>query len=65
MNKMKTAREWFSELEEPYRSQAIKRIDKNNEYESLRMALLCEFTWSETPQGHEYWYNLVYRTYLE
>lgn len=59
---MKTAKEWFETLEEPYRTQAIEITSNedmlNLEYEGLLYALYGSFTWFETPQGHEYWGKL-------
>lgn len=55
----KTIREWFEELPEPYRSEAIdncKRCD--NEEVSLPDALQAGFNWSTSKQGHSYWSKL-------
>lgn len=62
---MKTAKEWFSELEEPYSSQAIENIELDIACKSLREAFFFAFIWSDTPQGYNYWYDLVNHTYLE
>jgi len=65
--------EWFEELPEPYRSQAIentkkfyegKRLDLL-EKESLIKAILAGFVWDTTEQGHGYWsklYDLIKST---
>lgn len=58
---MKTAKEWFKTLEEPYRTQAIANTEEeylNHEYEYLSDALLSSFTWVETPQKFYYWDEL-------
>ena len=63
---MKTIEQWFNELPEPYRSQALEntlnqfgkkrlKVHKLN----IREALSSGFIWNDTPkkQGHNYWYN--------
>lgn len=61
--KSKTIIEWFNELPEPFKSQAIANTSKNmlNEvaYDILA-ALSYAFTWSKTPEGIYYWKNLYY-----
>lgn len=64
-NTDKTYREWFNELPEPYRSQAIdnaiKQGRRNIDREiasSLSNALDLAITWGETPEGHDYWKKL-------
>jgi hypothetical protein len=55
---MKTAREWFQHLPEPYRTQAMENSDGlKREYKSLSLALECNFKWRKTPdgQGADYW----------
>lgn len=61
---MKTFRELFEELDEPYRSQAIENAE-NNEIDideamtyNVRNALNAGFVWANTDQGHEYWSEL-------
>ena len=58
--------EWFEELLEPYRSQAIentkkfyegKRLDLL-EKESLISAIVSGFRWEKTIQGVKYWINV-------
>lgn len=54
----KTIREWFEELPEPYRTQALKNasVDKlGEESESLAKALFIAFVWMETREGLDYW----------
>lgn len=68
----KTIEEWFNELEEPYRTQAIENTIKlsNSEYtlksfeSSLSEALSASFVWEASPEGHEYWRDL-FGKYLE
>jgi len=55
---MKTAKEWFETLEEPYRTQAIENTDEDllkEKFFNLSKALIYSFLWGNTPQGHEYW----------
>lgn len=54
---MKTIKDWFEELPEPYRSEAINNIRKS-EANSLSDALDIGFDWGRTKQGYEYWYKL-------
>ena len=72
----KTPEQWFMELKEPYRSEAIANIDKSYfsfvEYPIGEAdALNHSFEWEKSPQGHGYWdkiYNSLLRsetTYLE
>lgn len=66
---MKTIEQWFNELPEPYRSQALEntlnqwgeKILKAPAH-SIKLALLTGFTWEDTPkeQGHRYWEKLYY-----
>ena len=58
---MKTAKEWFETLKEPYRTQAIDNTSDEylgKEYEHLSDALLSSFSWIETPQKFYYWDEL-------
>jgi hypothetical protein len=53
--------EWFKELEEPYKSQAISNTGSRllrEKKESLKEALLSAFLWDRSPQGQEYWSKL-------
>lgn len=58
---MKSPEQWFKEyLPEPYRSLAIKRIDKEyvdyrDECDNPNEALTCSFVWSNTPEGSSFW----------
>lgn len=72
---MKTIEQWFNELPEPYRSQALENtLNLNGEKitgeeilkvhePNIRQALSSAFIWADTPkeQGRSYWYNL-YKT---
>lgn len=64
---MKTVRQHFESLPEPYRQQAIDNTSKYYlEYEelSLDLALKRCFIWDNTEQGFDYWnefYNNMYR----
>lgn len=63
MNGKKTMRKWYSELPEPYKSEAIRSHTdyfgkKTKHAESLLLALLNGFEWGETEQGYEYWENI-------
>jgi hypothetical protein len=58
---MKTILEYFNELPEPYRSQAIENTDgkdKNIQVMDLAQALLCGFDWQDSKQGAYYWDSL-------
>jgi hypothetical protein len=72
---MKTYVDWFNELPEPYRTQALEnarsgRCSHSNEYDesdtfiSMAQAITMTMRWSHTPQGHEYW-NELYDKYTE
>ena len=55
---MKTNAQYYMQLPEPYRMQAINNAERDdmlgNEIKSLAAAL-CAFPWETTPQGHAYW----------
>jgi hypothetical protein len=57
----KSAKEWFTHLPEPIRSQAVANWEesnwdnRNNLFDSLDSALNT-FHWSSTPQGQAHWY---------
>jgi hypothetical protein len=53
--------EWFKQLKEPYRSQAIENINSEsiNLYcKSIIDALYDTFTWVDTPQGDKQWVDI-------
>lgn len=58
----KTAKEWFSEFPEPYRTQALKNLKEKGAdkiYSSASAALNAfnSFGWYGSPEGVEYWDN--------
>lgn len=62
----KTIKEWLSELDSPYREQALENMDKDIPYtgdrkvESIKGALSGAFMWHETPEGYNYWRHLCH-----
>ena len=61
MKNKKTPEQWFMQLKEPYRSQAIANIDKesiNKYYTSINKALCTSFVWSDSKQGDDYWVKI-------
>ena len=72
----KTALEWFNELPEPYKSQAIENatnyshggdgdsdVNLSMEHYFMSDAITSSIHWSSTPQGHDYW-NRLYDQYV-
>lgn len=56
---MKTIREWFEELPEPYRTDALDNMeDAEKSVKSMSDAIDYSFVWSRTEQGHDYWSSL-------
>jgi len=58
---MKTIREWFEMLPEPYRTKALANTAPDNrteDYPSLISALDNAFVWDETQEGGDYWHEL-------
>ena len=58
MKEPKTLQQWFEEIPEPYRTQAIANIPdkrKTQTYHSLADAVVMGFLWVDSPQGDEYW----------
>jgi hypothetical protein len=52
---------WLQQLPEPYLSEALKYVredTKNLECSEFYRAIDKAFTWSDTPQGHDYWSEL-------
>ena len=50
--------DWFSQLVEPYKSQATKNLDerfKRVRHQSLSSALAGSFDWEKSPEGKKYW----------
>ena len=61
----KPALEWFKQLPEPYRTQAIHNSDRlDSVYQSLFDALRCNFLWASTPQGGIHWLQITNRAEL-
>lgn len=64
---MKKALEWFEQLPEPIRSQAIENWEKSDWegkdrlFESLPSSLILTFDWELTLQKRPYWVNIEYR----
>lgn len=67
MTQSKTIREWFEQCDEPWAKEALENSmdasvfgchDVNEE--SLSSAIHGGFLWCLTPQGHTYWFDIVY-----
>lgn len=59
---MKTAREWFAQLPEPIRSEAMENAkDLDEKYDSLPITIICEISWQRTSQGTYYWSGIYYK----
>lgn len=67
---MKTAKEWFSELPEPYGKFAIKNTTPSNlmcKYNTMAYALRGSFTWSKCKfprfdnkdNSHDFWSHIT------
>lgn len=62
---MKTRRQWFDSLPEPYRKQCHENLPANRrnedyEFPDLYACLSSSFVFSQTPQGHDYWKNIIH-----
>jgi len=58
---MKTRREWFDILPEPYRMQCYDNcinLDFSDKFDSFEDVLSSSFVFSSSPQGNDYWINL-------
>lgn len=58
---MKTVKQWFETLPQPYSQQAIDNTSPYQltlEYDDIKTALLSAFVWEHTLQGHDYWNKL-------
>jgi hypothetical protein len=55
---MKTILEWYEELPEPIRSQAIanNNLSDFKKSSSLERAIQEAFLWDDTPEGFDYWF---------
>ena len=62
---MKTVRQWFELTGEPLKTKLLhnkerrKPRNQNSPAASLYDAISFGFTWSGTPEGHEYWGNVI------
>ena len=59
---MKTINYYLNQLPEPYRSQAIANTDEsklNLFATNLLNSIWTAFVWMNTPEGGDYWINLV------
>lgn len=58
----KTVKEWLEECTEPWAAKALYAMKKygtaSNNANSLSEALIYSFDWSETSEGHAFWYNI-------
>jgi hypothetical protein len=55
----KTILEWYEQLPEPIRSQAIENFNGMIGYVSdVADATISGFTWNDTPQGWHYWSDI-------
>jgi len=58
----KTVKEWYNQLPEPVRSQAIKNCERPDMVvDSLLDALIEGFYWFDTPQDGDYWWDIYCR----
>lgn len=60
---MKLILDWYDQLPEPIRSQAIENYDgmyKGAEY--LARAISLGFVWSKTDQGRQYWLDITLKS---
>ena len=62
MKTQQTMRYWLEQLEEPYRSQTLKNVERENHLDidvetttSLFLAIGESFRWSSSPEGFSYW----------
>ena len=62
MKTEQTLRYWLEQLKEPYRSQALKNVEKENDLDidvetttSLLFALSESFVWVDSHEGYTYW----------
>lgn len=61
MKTEQTLRHWLDQLEEPYRSQALKNVEARGGYWNNRIfvssseAIKGLFIWRDSPEGFDYW----------
>ena len=59
---MKPILEWYKDLPEPYRSQAIENYDGKIEFSKSQVdAISNGFVWRTTPQGYLHWSRIIIR----
>lgn len=54
----KTVKEWLELLDEPYRTKALERCNKNclhYKESNMYLAIAGAFMWEDTEEGFEYW----------
>ena len=54
---MKIIKDWLSEINEPYKSQALNNLTNESiiKHESFSSALQCAFIWKDSKEGYDYW----------
>lgn len=60
---MKTIKQHLETLKEPYKTRAINNTSNNNlklKRISTSLAIYDAFTWSNTPEGSDYWRSLFF-----
>ena len=60
----KTPEQWFQQLKEPYRSEAINNLSKKMSCyiefpDSLIQALNCSFQFADSNEGNNYWWEIL------
>lgn len=55
--KAKVIKDWLMEMNEPYRSQALKNTKNEStiKHDTFHSALQSAFIWSNSPEGYDYW----------
>ena len=61
---MKKIKEWLSEINEPYKSQALNNLTNESiiKHESFSSALQCAFIWKDSKEGYNYWKRIFNAT---
>lgn len=70
---MKTAKQWFLTLPEPYGQMAIKNTQKEDKrdgskclyefHSSLNSAIASAFIWADSEEGHDFWEAIEENTF--
>ena len=57
---MKKIKEWLSEINEPYKSQALNNLTNESiiKHKSFSSALQSAFIWKNSNEGYKYWSNI-------